>query len=443
MSKQSATSRRLLHPGELLRYTWPPLLASVGSIAVGLTDSLLVAHYSTPALAGVSLGAALYELPINALLSGLMAYRILAPRLRSNNAGYRETAGLRIMLGRLLPIAAFLAAVIAACSVIGYFSTDNAMWSDALTYSAARSPSLVFEIASSAMAVTLVVWGRTRIPLLVFAISAPANLIFDFFFVYGIALAPELGALGAGIGSTLSTVLPVPILLALIAKYRTRQRTDHTVLSTYAGWPKLAWPAVGSAVVDYGGNIVFTLLLSSAGAATLAGMRFGVQLHLLAFIAISSASSGALYILGQTYAENPDHIRRGAPQVRQMFCVIGFIVGATILLTGLAVSPILSPDHTVGDAFRLSIVIVSVLCPIAGLTYGNVTLLRLYGLTNREFAGNAMGVWVAQIPVALILSLIVGGIFPFIGLAAYWILRCTISHVQVREYVLRQGTGAG
>lgn len=427
---------RLLGRAELVGYAWPPLLASVGGIAVGLTDSLLVSYYSTSALAGVALGAAIYELPVNALLGGLMAYRILAPRLGRGDAGVRETYGLRTVLSRLLPAAAGLA--VATCIVSWFWlarTTDPAA-AAALAYSGARAPSLILETLSSALVVTLVVWGRTRVPLLVFALSAPANLAFDAVLVYGIGPLPALGALGSGVGSTLSAVLPVPVLLVLLRRHRPDPRPEPRVVDNYIGWARLAWPAVGSAVVDYGGNIVFTAVLSLSGAAALAGMRFGVQLHMLVFMVISSASSAALYILGKDVAENRERIRDGVGQVRRTFLLVGGAVGVVVLVMGTAVSPLVSPDPAVDGAFRLSVVIVAGLCPIAGVTYADVTLLRLFGMTGREFVGNALGVWAAQVPVALVLATVSDGVLPFVGLAAYWVLRCATSRAQVSRYVV-------
>lgn len=425
---------QLLKPRELYRYTWPALIASLGSIVIGLTDSLLISYYSTSALAGVALGAAVYELPINMLLGGLMAYRILAPRIHGYNTAHRETIGLAIVLKSLLPIAGLLTAITIASSVYGYYQFDDETWSHAFSYSAARAPSFVTVVASSAMSITLVVWGRTRIPLLVFLIAAPMNLLVDYVLIYGVGSAPELGALGAGIGSTISTMLPLPVLIALIMKNRSLV-PDPTVAEHYKGWQKMTRPAVWSALVDYGGNIAFTMIIAVSGAAAVAGMRFGAQLHLLAFIVISSTSSAALYILGKEFPTQRNTIRKGTHELRHTFFTIGFIAGGVILLMSLAVSPVISPDPNVNSAFRVSAVIIAALCPVAGVTYANVTLLRLFGLTNHEFISNAVGVWCAQIPVALVLCLLSDGILPFIGLGAYWLFRCVLSHRQVTRYV--------
>lgn len=88
----------------LLPYVWPALLASLGSVVVGLTDSALISYYATDALAGVALGATLYELPVNVMLGIVMAYRILAPRINSKTQ--RETFEIKIFLRLLVPAAA-------------------------------------------------------------------------------------------------------------------------------------------------------------------------------------------------------------------------------------------------------------------------------------------------------------------------------------------------
>lgn len=443
VADDTSMNPRLLELGQVLKYTWPLLLAALGSIVVGLTDSLLVAHYSTDALAGVTLGAAIYELPINALLGALMAYRIISPRIYEEFSQKREIIGLRMMLSRLLPLSIVLMCVIGGGVLCTQYLMNVTRFSEAFSYLAARSPSLVLEIANSAMVILLVVWGKTRTPLVVFLMSAPSNLLFDLFLVYGFGPFSGLGALGAGIGSAMSAAVPLPFLMVTLRKMlldshvgRLRVEESIEIKEKYQDWRRIAWPSVCSAAVDYGGNIVFVSILSTSGVSALAGMRFGIQAHLLAFIFVSSVSSAALYILGKVYGKNPQRIKEGAAEIRQTFLVVGVFAGVIILILSHAISPLISSDTIVQESFRVAAYVVAGLCPIMGFTYGNVTLLRLFGLTHREFMGNALGVWAAQIPIAFLLTLTNNHIFPFAGLPAYWIFRGVISCRQANRDIL-------
>ncbi len=195
------TDTMLLTNRALLRYAGPMALSSIGAIVVGLTDTLIMGHYSTNALAGVALGASIYELPVNALLGGLMAYRILAPRIASKERSGRSFAGLRLTLKGLAPWAAGALVVlllVASAMTTAGTKTESESLVAAGQYLLGRSPSLLAEALSTALVITLVSWGRAKVPLGVFAISSGVNLVLDFVLVYGVGPLPPMGALGDG-----------------------------------------------------------------------------------------------------------------------------------------------------------------------------------------------------------------------------------------------------
>ncbi|MDO4241637.1 MAG: MATE family efflux transporter [Microbacteriaceae bacterium] len=454
----------------LLQHTWPLLLASLGSIVVGLVDALLVSHYSATAVAGVALGAAFYELGLHILLGALMAHRILAPRVQAATTESNCAGGLGTVLRTLLPAAALFAAVAIMVCLFAAPHTADPAHQAAFAYTAARAPGLVCETVTAAFTITLVAWGKTRVPVLVFALVTPANLLLDWVLIYGVGPVPELGAFGAGLGSAISALLPMPVLLVLFFKNRDKTQDknracravnsaetaeNHNIPAIdtaatipdaaenqaiashhYRNWRSMARPAVASAAADYLGSIMFALVVGTAGVAALAALRFGALLHLLAFVVISSVSTAALYLLGRDFVRHEDALFARVTWVRRVFLLVGVVTGGLAGVLGVVLAPIVSPDAQVQADFLLATLVVALLCPVAGACYGNVTILRAYGRTGLEFAGNALGVWAAQLPVAVICALVWGGISPFAGLAAYWLLRFAISRHQVQKHIL-------
>lgn len=123
------------------------------------------------------------------------------------------------------------------------------------------------------------------------------------------------------------------------------------------------------------------------------------------FIVISSVSSAGLYLLGQTFKTHSQQIWLYRNSARRLFVVVGFGIGFILFVVGLTFAPFISPDANVVNAFIYALAIVCLLAPIAGLAYANITILRAFGLTNREFVSNAVSVWCAQIPVSLVIAL--------------------------------------
>ncbi|MBM7051628.1 MATE family efflux transporter [Rothia sp. ZJ1223] len=417
----------------LLKYVWPSLLAALGSIVVGLTDSALISYYSTYALAGVSLGASFYELPVNCILGALMAYRILAPRVNSDSS--HETIGIKLFFKIFVPISLFISFVGIVFSILIYRNNSDPVWTAALLYFAARVPSLVAETISTLVAIQLVSWGKTKVPIIIFCITAPFNLIIDLFLIYGLFFFPELGVFGAGLGSAIASFIPLAYLFMVFRKEKNKyNKKSEIIVSNYKGWEKISLPSLGSAFVDYGGNIVFTALISAAGIIELAGMRFAIQFHIVIFIIISSFSGGILFVLGSKHKEemrNEDFISI-KNYIDKVFAKV--FVFTLILFISFCVifGRFVSPNEEVVHAFYKLAIFLVLIIPFACIAYSNITLQRFYGITLDDFKSNSLAVWGVQIPVALLLLNMFSGIWPFTGLLGYWIFRAFWSRKQVR-----------
>ncbi|QDZ41731.1 MATE family efflux transporter [Corynebacterium sp. sy039] len=415
---------------EITKNALPIIAASFISIAIDLTDSLIIGHYSTQTLAGIAIGITLYELPTNVLLGSLMAVRIMAPRVNSQQS--RETYGIKNVLSFLVPLSAGIVIVSIGGAGIALHLVDSELWHEGLCYFITRIPGLIFQIINTTLVIFLTLWGRKNIPLLVMVMSAPINVFLDVVLIFGIGVFPELGALGAGIASTFSVCIPLLVLLPLtwsMARVHVRQENSA---ENYHGWQKMALPAASSAFVDYTGSIIFVAILSFSGASALASVRFGMQFHIVAYIWVSSFSTAALYVIGKEHDWQQKHNGvAGIHVIRSLFLGIGVVAAIMVAIVSSLTFVFLAKDtHIIGSYILVSLIIV-LLCPIIGFTYGNVTALRLVGDTRSEFLSNFISVWGSQIPIAAIFAFSIGGISPFIGLAGYWIMRAFATHIQV------------
>lgn len=421
----------------LFRYAGPAALASVGSIVVSITDTVIVGYYSTEALAGVAFGSGLYELPLNALLGGLMAYRILAPRFAGYHPGSRSTVGLVLMLRGLLPWAVLACILLFGAAALlrsSFFSEALQASQTSSQYVAGRALSILPEIVTTAIVVTLVTWGRTKAPLMVLIVTSGVNLVLDYVLVYGVWVFPELGALGAGLAGTLGMLAVVPVVLAVIRKEKAAE-TGHVekqaVGAQFSGWRRLTLPAVGSAAVDYAGNLVFLAIVSLGGVSGLAATRMASNAHLLAFVLASSLSSALLYVVG---GENIPvaQSRNARLALRQMFLRMGMLLGGAIAILAWPISFAASPDQEVRRISFVLVLVVAAVCPVITWTYVNVSFLRAMERTGSDFLSNTVGVWGAQIPVAYVGLLLFQAPGAFAGLAAYWVCRGVIASFQVK-----------
>lgn len=429
--------------GELIKYAWPMVLSSLGTLAVSFTDTVVMGNYSTAGLAGVGLGAAIYSLPINILLGGLMALRIYAPRTAGKDGKQRDLWGVSLVLRKLSPIALVTSIAIAAACQFAFRESSNPVLREMSAYLEFRVWSATPEIISSAGVICLVAWGLNKVPLVDFAITSGVNLVLDVVLVYGIGPFPELGASGDGIASTAGSIAGAMLVIALLIRNHAPAASREEIESRFSGWGKITLPAVYSAAVDYIGSSLFTVIISFGGAAALAGSRVGDQTHMLAFVVVSSLSSAGLVIFGHAY-DNATHMSMDfIGRFRRTMLLWSGLLGIAIAALSPVLSLLTTPDPNVRKAMIAAMVIVASSCPFAGIAYGNVTLLRVYEKTREEFVSNSLAVWAAQMPVALIGLLIWGGVGAFSGIFAYWILRAGLTELQVRRIHKENSVGLG
>lgn len=421
---------------EILRYAWPAALSSIGSIFVGLTDTAFMGHYSTEGLAGVSMAATIYELPINILLGGLVALRIVAPRLAGLDPSVREQASLRKALRWLAPwVFLSSAALLGLGILLGAMDEWRGSNGAAGEYLLARAFGLAPEVVAAAVTVSLVSWERTRTPLQVFAFSSGINLALDFILVFGLGPVPSLGALGDGVASTAGNVAAM-LWVIWIYQRVTSKASGHlsgeTLDRAVENWARLNIPSMVSAALDYAGNLVFILTIATAGLSGLASARAAAFVHLLAFSLISSLSGGALYVLGRwgannTFDESTHRLVSGR------FTLIGAVLGGLLALISWPLSMLISPDPDVRSSTLSLSLIVAVVSPLIAFTYAHVTMLRATGNTGSDFVSNTVAVWLAQVPLAVVGCILYQAPGAFIGLVGYWVVRCVFSWYQVRK----------
>ncbi|WP_145007829.1 MATE family efflux transporter [Kocuria marina] len=419
--------------GELIKYAWPMVLSSLGTLAVSFTDTVIMGNYSTEGLAGVGLGAAIYSLPINILLGGLMALRIYAPRTAGKDGKQRDLWGVSLVLRKLVPIALVTSIAVVTVCHFAFRESSNPVLREMSAYLEFRAWSATPEIISSAGVICLVAWGLTKVPLLDFTIASGVNLVLDMVLVYGIGPFPELGASGDGIASTAGSIAGAMLVIILLIKNHAPNASREEIESRFSGWGKITLPAVYSAAVDYAGSSLFTVIISFGGAAALAGSRVGDQAHMLAFVVVSSLSSAGLVIFGRAYDSARYMSINYTRRFRRTMLLWGGLFGVAIVASSPVLSLLITSDPDVRKAMIAAMIIVGVACPFAGIAYGNVTLLRAHEKTREEFVSNSLAVWAAQIPVAVVGLLTWGGVGAFSGIFAYWILRASLTELQVRR----------
>lgn len=411
-------------------YAWRLALGSLLGLVLGFTDTLVVAKHSTEALGAVAFGAAIYELPANVLMGALIAHRILAPTT------YRDKHG-DGLLNITLPLLGGGMCLIAIVTAVGEWFPNISGWigSEAIRYLAYRSPALLFEVVMAALTISLLVRGVKRAPVVCSAVVVIVNILLDIVFVNGYMGFGPNGAAGAGLASSVSSVLGAALLAVWLVRVAGWSITNfHRSDGTYAGWLRLSWPACLSAVLDYGGALLFVELVRLVGDDSLAGLRLGLQFHIMLFIVISSLSNAALNVLGSKRSNDARDIAVLIAEVKPLFraCVLVYAVASVPII--FAIQGIFHLDSAVFESAVLMVVAVAISAPFAGYAYLAVTELRLLRNTKIEMYGNVLATWCIQLPFVYLMTKLGWGNMVFFGLVGYWIFRMAYYRVALQRY---------
>ncbi|WP_042507914.1 MATE family efflux transporter [Tropheryma whipplei] len=477
----SGLSRR-----QLIAYAWPLAAASLAFIVTGLTDTTVVAYYSTPALAGLTLATSIYQLFSISMLSGLTAYNILLPRTTGKDGKQRRIHGLFIVLRWLLPISCLVGLLLATIAALVLVFVTDLIWAEAARYLLVMSLNLPIALFCSSLLTTAVVWGKTKYPLAVLLVYAIINLIMDLLLVYGLGPFPRLGVLGSAIASVVSALIvapwavlrvrklylegyplsanrdsDTPAILESISLHKSMHKkgrvatpeTQTLVLESdiplkipskpvsnkqadrelFAGWGLVSLQSVMSMVLDYFAALLFTLIVSTAGAELLGSSRFGLYAETLSFMLIGSLCEAGVILLGRAFGNTPLKALGEHHSIRRTFIIYSVIIGIVIAVLSKPASLIVSPDAVIQDNSFFIVLIVSASCPLIGWCFANITLLRTNARTGMDFAGNVIAVWAAQIPVAIIGLYFMSVRGAFFGVLAYWLLRAALTHIFVKR----------
>ncbi len=187
-----------------LRVAAPLAAANLAQMAMSFTDTVMVGHLGSAALAAAGLAAMLY-FTAGFVLQGIVA-AVSPLAAHAFGAGDGAAAGRIARVGLILAIALSLPLVAAALQLRGLLL--------ALGYQAALADEIGHFLrgvvwgapaflAFAALRSLLAAAGHTRIVMLVLIACVPANAALNWVLIYGHLGAPPLGVAGAGIASAI------------------------------------------------------------------------------------------------------------------------------------------------------------------------------------------------------------------------------------------------
>jgi MATE family multidrug resistance protein len=427
--------------GTLLRLAGPLVLIQVGTMLMGVVDTVMVGRVSPGALASAALGnmcffaLSIFGMGVLFALDPIIAQGLGARDELAVRRGLQR--GLVLSLVLTLPITLVL---LTAGPVLALVNQPPEVIPDAAGYVHRTAlsvwPFYVFVVLRQ----TLQAHHRVLPIGVTIVIANVVNVVLNYAWIYGNFGFPALGVLGSAWATAASRWLMAATLLAL--GWRTLRpylaRVAPNLLDPKPLWRmlKLGLPIGAQMMLEGGAFNVMALLMGWLGVAQVAAHQIALNLASLTFMVPLGVSSAAAVIVGHAVGRgDADGVRRAT--VASLAVGAGFMLctGAMFIFLPRPLAELYTPDAAVLALAVLLLPLAGLFQVFDGLQVVAIGLLRGLGDTRMPMVVNIVGFWCIGMPVSLWLGfgLDYGAVGLWWGLVVGLIVVAVFLIVRVRQ----------
>jgi MATE family multidrug resistance protein len=398
----------------MLRLATPIVVVQVGLMAMGTVDTIMVGHLSAHALASVALGNLYFFFAVGFGMGGLLA---LDPVIAQAVGAGDEPAVARGMQRGLL-LAALVAVptsllLVPAIPVLTGLRQPSEVIPTAARYAWASIPGIFPFFAFIVLRQSLQAMGRLRPIVVTIIVANLVHVVLNWMLIFGRLGAPALGAVGAGLASSISRWFLAGMMVVAgwpVLRHHLRPIRRDAFRAT----PLLRMAAIGAPIglqqaLEGSAFIIVALVMGYLGTIEMAAHQVAINLAAFTFMIPLGISSAAAVLVGQAVGRaDPIGARRSAGAA----LLLGTGVMCISALIFLTVPGVLARVYTTDASV---IAIASLLIPIAGvfqvfdgMQVVSIGVLRGVGDTRAPMIVAAIGYWLVGVPVSAWLGLRAG-----------------------------------
>ena len=338
---------------EVARLTGPAVLTSLAQTVVFLADRVMLGRHGGLSLASMQISGpvlwSLFGVFFGAMVGtvALVARRVGEGELEGARRVARTALRLAACLGAAVGVAGLSGAGWIAAAMTGPGQGEIAAVASGYMRVALCAFPALFVATTAAM--VLSASGDTRTPMRAGAAANLANLGLNYLLIYGHELPggfalPELGALGAAVGTALAYIFQAVLLLAALRR-PSCPVSVRRLWATDAGerapeqrqrreLVRLSLPAVAERVVIHIGYVLFAAVVASLGAAAMAGHQALLTLEAVCFLGAEGFGVAAATVVGQQLGRRDAGASSKAGAVAAIGCALtlsacGLLIWAT------------------------------------------------------------------------------------------------------------------
>lgn len=396
---------------------FPLVFQNIITISVNLADNMMLGAYSEAALSGVS---SVNQIQF-VLQQVMMALGDGAVMFASQYWGKRETDPIRgvasaaIWSSMVISTLLFLGVSLFPRQMLLLFTDSEPIIEQGLRYlNIIRFSYLIFSVTLMLLAILRsveIVKIAFRLSLMTLFVNCGINYVL----IYGRFGFPELGVVGAAVGTLIARILECAVAFfyllrvqkVLTVSLRQLFAPDWTMAKRYV---RKVSPNV-LVKSSWGFNVALqTMVLGHMTAAAIAANSAASTLYLLAKSAAVGAASATAALIGKTIGQGDlDKVRWTAKQMQKLFLVIGFCAAMFLFFIRI---PVLRFYKLSPEALELANSFLLVLCFVCfTMSYQmptNSGIIKGGGDVNFVVKMDFISIWCITVPLSLFMAFVVG-----------------------------------
>ena len=392
-------SRKLVH--EIYRLACPVLIAQLAVMAYAVIDTLMAGRYATDDLAAVGIGTSIYFSVFVALMGVLLAVSPIVAQLYG--------AGRHGEIGEQVRQAMWLTFGLAVLSIfvfrypeplLAMSQASPAVADKVRAYLAVAAWGVPAGLAFRLFASYSTAVSRPRVMMVLNLLGLALKVPLNWIFVFGHLGAPEMGAVGCALATTL-----VNWIVCVLAWLWCALSPGYRRYATFSrwSWPRLAaqrhlvalgLPIGMTFLVDVTAFTFMALFVARLGAVNSAAHQIAANVAAVMFMLPLAMGNAAGVLVGQAIGAR-DFTRARATGVTGMVLALLLAVmsGSVLILASRAVAAFYTPDEAVRQVASTLLMLVAGYHLFDALQVVTVNVLRGYKRAIVPLLVNAAGLW--------------------------------------------------
>ena len=367
---------------------------------VNLLDNIMVGQLGTEQISGVGIANQLIFVYTLCLFGGLSGAGIFTAQYfgKSDVEGMRHTFRFKLLLAAAITVIGTTVLLLWGEPLISLFLTDDGKSDPILTlhygmqymrYALIAQIPMAFSFVYSS---TLRETGRTVPPMIAGVIAVFTNGICNYLFIFGIGIFPQLGVVGAAVGTIVARVVEFTVVVIwththkqhapyVCGAYRSLRIPASLVAQiSIKGLPLLANELLWSL-----GMTILNQCYSTRGLTAVAAINIATTIsNLFNIFFLSMGSAVAIIVGNQLGAGQVEEAKDTDRKIIVFSCAICTVIGAVMV----AVAPLITKTYNVTDDVKdlaaALIIIYAIMMPFNCFTHNCYFTLRSGGQTDRK-----------------------------------------------------------